>query len=123
MVFQDDAKFATRIVRSILTEVLPYMNIYMTEELSDKEIEELENLDITIKSSNMSDEEAEEGEDTDKDNDEDIVDANGGDITSSTSPTAEEMQSDDVLTAPLTGTVLNTQTGAPVVEDTEDGPQ
>lgn len=39
---QDDAKFATRIVRNILTEVLPYMNIYMTEELSDKEIAELE---------------------------------------------------------------------------------
>lgn len=124
VVFQDDAKFATRIVRSILTEVLPYMNIYMTEELSDKEREELENLDITIKSSNLSDEETEEeGESADNEEDESIVDANGGDITSSTSPTAEEMQSDDVLTAPLTGTVLNTQTGEPVVEDTEDGPQ
>ncbi len=124
VVFQDDAKFATRIVRSILTEVLPYMNIYMTEELSDKEREELENLDITIKSSNLSDEETEEeGESADNEEDESIVDANGGDITSSTSPTAEEMQSDDVLTAPLTGTVLNTQTGEPVVEDKEDGPQ
>lgn len=124
VVFQDDAKFATRIVRSILTEVLPYMNIYMTEELSDKEREELENLDITIKSSNLTDEETEEeGESADNEGDESIVDANGGDITSSTSPTAEEMQSDDVLTAPLTGTVLNTQTGEPVVEDTEDGPQ
>ena len=100
------------------------MNIYMTEELSDKEREELENLDITIKSSNLTDEETEEeGESADNEEDESIVDANGGDITSSTSPTAEEMQSDDVLTAPLTGTVLNTQTGEPVVEDTEDGPQ
>ncbi len=39
---QDDAKYATRIVRNILTEVLPYLHIYMTEELSEKEIAELE---------------------------------------------------------------------------------
>lgn len=44
----DDAKFATRIVRNILTEVLPYKGIFMTEELSDKEIEELEALRIEI---------------------------------------------------------------------------
>lgn len=44
----DDAKFATRIVRSILTEVLPYKGIFMTEELSDKEREELEALQIEI---------------------------------------------------------------------------
>lgn len=45
---QDDAKYATRIVRSILTEVLPYLNIYMTEELSEKEIEELNALQLEI---------------------------------------------------------------------------
>lgn len=39
---QDDAKFATRIVRNVLTDVLPYLNIYMTEELSEKEQKELE---------------------------------------------------------------------------------
>ena len=39
---QDDAKYATRIVRNVLTEVLPYLNIYMTEELSEKEQKELE---------------------------------------------------------------------------------
>ncbi len=43
-----DAKYATRIVRSILTEVLPYKGIFMTEELSDKEIEELNQLKIEI---------------------------------------------------------------------------
>ena len=45
---QDDAKYATRIVRNILTEVLPYMGIFMTEELSEKEIAELEELQIEI---------------------------------------------------------------------------
>ncbi len=47
---QDDAKYATRIVRKVLTEVLPYLGIYMTEELSDDEKAELEqlNLDNTL---------------------------------------------------------------------------
>lgn len=44
----DDAKFATRIVKNILTEVLPYKGIFMTEELSDTEREELEALQIEI---------------------------------------------------------------------------
>lgn len=44
----DDAKYATRIVRSILTEVLPYMGIYMTEELTEDEIQELKELQIEI---------------------------------------------------------------------------
>lgn len=62
--YQDDAKFATRIVRGILTEVLPYMGIFMTEELSDSEREELEALQIEIRTAPAAEEEAEEGEDT-----------------------------------------------------------
>ena len=42
--YQDDAKFATRIVRAILTEALPYLNYPMTEELSEKEQAELAEL-------------------------------------------------------------------------------
>lgn len=57
-----DAKFATRIVRSILTEVLPYKGIFMTEELSDKEIEELEALQIEIMTPPVSEEEGDEAE-------------------------------------------------------------
>lgn len=59
--YQDDAKFATRIVRGILTEVLPYMGIFMTEELSDSEREELEALQIEIRTAPAAEEEAEEG--------------------------------------------------------------
>lgn len=62
--YQDDAKFATRIVRGILTEVLPYMGIFMTEELSDSEREELETLQIEIRTAPAAEEEAEEGGDT-----------------------------------------------------------
>ena len=46
--FQDDAKFATGIVRNVLSEVLPYLNIYMTEELTDEERKELEEKQIAI---------------------------------------------------------------------------
>lgn len=56
----DDAKFATRIVRSILTEVLPYMGIFMTEELSDEERAELEALQIEIMTPVITEEEQEE---------------------------------------------------------------
>lgn len=54
--YQDDAKYATRIVRSILTEVLPYMGIFMTEELSDKEREELAELKLEITGAALGDE-------------------------------------------------------------------
>ncbi len=45
---QDNARLATGIVRNILTEVLPYLNIFMTEELSESEIRELEALNLEI---------------------------------------------------------------------------
>lgn len=45
---QDDAKFATGIVRNILTETLPYLNIFMTEELSDTELKELEDKQLAV---------------------------------------------------------------------------
>ncbi len=60
--YQDDAKFATKIVRNILTEVLPYMGIFMTEELSEKEIEELEALQIEIRTPANTEETEEGGE-------------------------------------------------------------
>ena len=48
---QDQAGLAAKLVRNILTEVLPYMNIFMTEELSDEEREELaaRQLEVTNK--------------------------------------------------------------------------
>ena len=56
---QDDAKYATRIVKKVLTEVLPYLNIFMTEELSDKEREELEELQIQIRTPQGAEDEGE----------------------------------------------------------------
>ncbi len=45
--YQDDAKFATRIVRKILTEVLPYLHYPMTEPLSEEEQAELDELNMS----------------------------------------------------------------------------
>ena len=71
---QDDAKFATGIVRNVLTEVLPYLQIFMTEELSEKEIKELEDLNIEI--TNLY---APKPEEPDGENGEENGEENGGD--------------------------------------------
>ena len=107
--YQDDAKFATRIVRNILTEVLPYLNIYMTEELSEKELAELEELNIAVKKANITTQEEEEEtiiQPEPEVSEDGTIDANGGDTTSSTPVSEEEMGSDDVQTAPLTNNML-----------------
>lgn len=63
VVEQDDAKYATRIVRNILTEVLPYLNIFMTEELSEEEIAELNERQLAITTQYQTkEEESTEGE-------------------------------------------------------------
>lgn len=45
---QDDAKYATRIVRGILTEVLPYLHYFMTEELSEEETTEISESGLAV---------------------------------------------------------------------------
>lgn len=59
---QDDAKFATGIVRNVLTEVLPYLQIFMTEELSEAEVAELEERQLEV--TNMYRPTVEESEET-----------------------------------------------------------
>ncbi len=119
---QDDAKHATRIVRSILTETLPYLNIFMTEELSEDEIKELEALDLEIimeanrNEETISGNDIQDGSETEnKDEQQEITDANGGDITSSV-PAGE----DEGSTAPLTGVLLDKETGEALNSDEND---
>ncbi len=49
---QASARYATLLTRDILTEVLPYMHVFMTEELSDAEREELSEAALTFAESN-----------------------------------------------------------------------
>lgn len=59
---QDNARYATYLARDILTEVLPYLNIFMTEPLSDAEKAELEAQKIEIKNMYKTEEETNEPE-------------------------------------------------------------
>ncbi len=89
--YQDDAKFATGIVRNILTEVMPYMNFPMTEELSEKEkaeIEELREQSVTTANTASSEEGAavEEG---------DVATETEGDMTGTESGTAASAEASE----------------------------
>ena len=80
---QDDAKYATRIVRKVLTEVLPYLGIYMTEELTEEEEEELAEMNLAntlaygASNYDQAPVEIEMNMDTDGDGEYDAVDADG----------------------------------------------
>ncbi len=78
VVFQDDAKHATRIVRKVLTEVLPYLNIFMTEELSDTEKAELEEMQMQITMQQEESEEGTEGETAGETGEEGSTEGEGG---------------------------------------------
>lgn len=57
---QEDAKYSSIVSKAILTEVLPYLNIPMTETLTDAEIEALKDLELSVFTNR--DEEEEPGE-------------------------------------------------------------
>ncbi|MCM1253474.1 MAG: penicillin-binding transpeptidase domain-containing protein [Clostridium sp.] len=113
---QDDAKYATRIVRKILTEVLPYLNIFMTEELTEKEIEELEELQMQIytpqeEEESTEPEEGAEGEETE--NGEETPKEDGSAIWKEFPLDAES----GYLKDPATGYLVDPETGAVVNDD------
>ncbi len=122
--YQDDAKFATRIVKKILTEVLPYLNIFMTEELSDKEREELEELKLQIR---MADGGSEEKTQTDEEGN--PIDPENPEGTEEGADEPEESKASDVwmsfpkdpesgyLKDPNTGFLYDPDTGAQVSGD------
>lgn len=110
----DDAKFATRIVRSILTEVLPYKGIFMTEELSEDERKELEALQIEIMTPPLAEESQEEdpGEGTNGDDPEGSEEGENGEE----SPKEEIWKSFPI--DPATGYAVDPNTGGYVDPET-----
>ena len=98
----------------------------MTEELSEAEIKELEALDLEIiMEANKKDESvsgnnipSEEQEENGEEGTQEIINANGGDITSSI-----PVEGDEGEFAPLTGVLLNTETGEAVnAGENDDSP-
>lgn len=119
-VAQDDAKYATGIVRNVLTEVLPYLNIFMTEELSESEIAELNERQLAITL-----EYTQNPEEEDTDNPEESDGADGNDGTEGTeegdtTTTNEEWKSYPVdpatgyLVSPIDGGFIDPETGVDI---------
>ncbi len=59
---QDDAKYSSIITREILTDVLPYLNIPMTEDLSEAQMKELMERELSIYTNRVEREDAMENE-------------------------------------------------------------
>ena len=68
---QEDAKYSSIVSKKILTEILPYLNIPMTEEVSESEMEELMDLELSVFTNRVEKEteELETDEDTDNNSD------------------------------------------------------
>ncbi|MCR5473789.1 MAG: hypothetical protein K6F28_01150 [Lachnospiraceae bacterium] len=129
--YQAVSKYAAVLNKDILTEVLPYMGIFQTEELSDEEKEELDEKRQDFSKGSSGDEEegqAAEGEiivDQEKTEEENtegadsaitFVDENGNELDEKDT-TDREVQVDPetgYVIDPTTGILLDPQTGAPV---------
>jgi len=105
---QDNARYATNMVREIYTELLPYMNIFMTEELTEAEKKELEErqLAITLEYGNPNKENGEEGENP--------LGPTPVWVTYPVDPVTGYLKN------PNTGELIDAQTGEPVVEGAYD---
>lgn len=130
---QDDAKFATGIVRNILTEVLPYLQIFMTEELSEAEIKELneKQLEITNMYTQKPEDDALDNEEGPEDGDntqngDNTAGQEGGVMTDPTGDTGNTVSplmsypidpSTGYRVNPATGEKFDAETGEPINGD------
>lgn len=118
---QPHASYAVGIVHDVLTEILPYMNIFMTEELTVEEQQEIENWQITTPAMNENPEgEAAEGEDTKQPAEGEQAEAGKEDLESNdTTPAAEGSgvpggtQGPVYVVDPNTGELVDPATGEP----------
>ena len=125
---QASAKYATVLTREILTEVLPYLNVPKTEELSEAEQAELLEKQIDFAKSSDEPEEAEEaeGEEETQEGQEqtstiEIVDENGNPVNTET--VEEEYVKPNFDIDPATGYAIDPSTGAlidPVTGELKD---
>lgn len=115
---QPHSTFASTIVRDIMTEVLPYMNIFMTEELTVAEQEELANWQITTptQEEQQAAEQQNETEGTGE-----TLEENNTEGTSQENTEKEQQTSTGPLyiVDPNTGQLVDPQTGEPA--EMEDG--
>lgn len=116
---QAHATFATGIVKNILSEVLPYMHIDMTEELTVAEQEEVDNL---LGNSILTDDTTADGDTTTEGGD--VTGENGGDTAAGTdTATGADTTGDttagtsNYVVDPDTGELIDATTGQPAEMD------
>ncbi len=121
---QASAKFATVLTRDILTEVLPYLNIFQTEELSEEEAAELAEKQLLFSNGSTLEEETLETEETE----EEIETEEGSDAENAEAE--EEVKERKIqydpetgyAIDPSTGDLLDPETGRPVDSTVSDLP-
>ena len=132
---QASARFATLLTKDILTEVLPYLNIFQTEEISEEEAAELAEKQLLFSTGSTLEEPEEVSEEETSENaeggDED-ADADGEDNTDEPEGEFERKIQYDPETGyaidPSTGILLDPETGRPIdtnvsdLGDTSDSP-
>lgn len=140
---QASAKYATVLTKDILTEVLPYLNVPKTEEISESEAEELREKQIEFADSSQEEEVPEEAENAEEggENPEgenagensnsviEIVDEKGNPVNTETLDeeyTPVEVKIDKetgYAIDPTTGDLLDPNTGAPINNNVSDLPE
>lgn len=122
---QASAKYATVLTRDILTEVLPYLNVPKTEEITEKEAEELREKQIEFADSSTEEDTVSEnsvdeaGENTDANSPSDtiqIVDENGNPVNQET--VEEEYIEKKIEIDKETGYAIDPDSGVLVNPDT-----
>ncbi len=96
---QPHSSFAQEIAKNILTEILPYMNVFRTEELTEEELAQLQQMHIIAVSENSIEEETEE---------DGIAEEEGGSASDNEDESTEKVT---YTTDPETGYVIDPDSG------------
>lgn len=118
---QPHASYAIEVVRKIMTEVLRYMNVFMTEEFTEAELEELKTLSQNMipKKDTVSGNEAVSGNEVPKETEEPDTqeEVPGGEVQEEETPEKPEVRINPETgnaIDPLTGEDLDPETGQPI---------
>ncbi len=109
---QAHATYATGIVRNILTEVLPYLHIAKTEEMTIAEQEEIDNLLGTIVQGDASEKEGENGDSTSDDASKDTTGEGGQEDGNPGDGDGEDSKKPSYIVDPETGELVDPVSGA-----------
>lgn len=121
---QASARYATVLTRDILTEVLPYLNVFQTEELSDEEAQELAEKQLLFSTGSTLEETEEESEETENTGDSENSENGENPVEEQEEETYDRVIKYDPETGyaidPSTGDLLDPETGRPIDSSVSD---